>query len=150
LSAIAWSAAAFLTSPAAATVGACPGVGCGWVFADPRGRRRWCSMAWCGNRAKARPHAQRLRDTVGADAPSTPASGGTWGPTATPRRPRGRFSSCLMTGLFVHLVDAVIFAITYATRVNACHESETTMAALATAAGSDALLTAAVLLLTRK
>jgi len=71
-------------------------------------------------------------------------------PTATPRRPRGRFSSCLMTGLFVHLVDAVIFAITYATRVNACHESETTMAALATAAGSDALLTAAVLLLTRK
>ena len=67
LSAIAWSAAAFLTSPAAATVGACPGVGCGWVFADPRGRRRWCSMAWCGNRAKARRHAQRLRDTVGAD-----------------------------------------------------------------------------------
>ena len=38
-------------------VAACPGTGCGWIFADPRGRRRWCSMAWCGNRAKARRHA---------------------------------------------------------------------------------------------
>ena len=63
LSAIAWSAAGFLTSPAAGTVGACPGVGCGWVFADPRGRRRWCSMAWCGNRAKANRHAQRRRES---------------------------------------------------------------------------------------
>ena len=61
LAAVAWSAAGFLTSPAAGTVGACPGVGCGWVFADPRGRRRWCSMAWCGNRAKANRHAQRRR-----------------------------------------------------------------------------------------
>jgi predicted RNA-binding Zn ribbon-like protein len=64
LAAVAWSAAGFLTSPAAATVGACPGQGCGWVFADPKGRRRWCSMAWCGNRAKARRHAERVRGTV--------------------------------------------------------------------------------------
>jgi predicted RNA-binding Zn ribbon-like protein len=63
LAAVAWSAAGFLTSPAAGTVGACPGAGCGWVFADPRGRRRWCSMAWCGNRAKANRHAQRRRDS---------------------------------------------------------------------------------------
>jgi predicted RNA-binding Zn ribbon-like protein len=61
LAAVAWSAAGFLTSPAAGTVGACPGAGCGWVFTDPRGRRRWCSMAWCGNRAKANRHAQRRR-----------------------------------------------------------------------------------------
>jgi predicted RNA-binding Zn ribbon-like protein len=65
LAAIAWAAGAFLTSPAAGTVGACPGEGCGWVFTDPKGRRRWCSMAWCGNRAKARRHAQRTRGTVG-------------------------------------------------------------------------------------
>jgi predicted RNA-binding Zn ribbon-like protein len=63
LAAVAWSAAGFLTTPAARTVGACPGAGCGWVFTDPRGRRRWCSMAWCGNRAKANRHAQRRRET---------------------------------------------------------------------------------------
>jgi predicted RNA-binding Zn ribbon-like protein len=63
LSAVAWAAAGFLTTPAAAAVGACPGAGCGWVFADPRGRRRWCSMAWCGNRAKANRHAQRRRES---------------------------------------------------------------------------------------
>ena len=33
--------------------------GCGWLFADPRLRRRWCDMAVCGNRAKARRHAER-------------------------------------------------------------------------------------------
>ncbi|MFC7483823.1 CGNR zinc finger domain-containing protein [Luedemannella flava] len=27
----------------------------------PRGRRRWCSMAWCGNREKVRAHAARQR-----------------------------------------------------------------------------------------
>jgi predicted RNA-binding Zn ribbon-like protein len=61
LRAVAWAAAELLTSPAAARVAACPGQGCGWVFADPRGRRRWCSMAWCGNRNKARRHAARLK-----------------------------------------------------------------------------------------
>jgi predicted RNA-binding Zn ribbon-like protein len=58
LLAVAASAADFLTGPRAGTVGACPGEGCGWLFTDPRGRRRWCSMAVCGNRAKAR----RFRD----------------------------------------------------------------------------------------
>ncbi len=62
LLAVAAAAAAFLTSPAAGTVGACPGTGCGWLFTDPRHRRRWCSMAVCGNRAKARRHAQRRCD----------------------------------------------------------------------------------------
>ena len=55
------SAADLLTSPAATTVHACPGNDCGWLFLDPRGRRKWCSMAVCGNRAKARAHAARQR-----------------------------------------------------------------------------------------
>jgi predicted RNA-binding Zn ribbon-like protein len=43
----------------AAPVRACPGDGCGWLFLDPRGRRVWCSMAVCGNRAKVRAYAAR-------------------------------------------------------------------------------------------
>ncbi|TDO49058.1 putative stress-induced transcription regulator [Kribbella sp. VKM Ac-2527] len=39
----------------------CPGDSCGWLFLDPRGRRRWCSMSTCGNRAKVRAHAARTR-----------------------------------------------------------------------------------------
>jgi len=64
LLAVAWSAADLLTSAVVAHVAACPGAGCGWVFADPRGRRRWCSMAWCGNRNKARRHAERVREAT--------------------------------------------------------------------------------------
>jgi len=62
LHAVALAAEALLTSPLALTVAACPGVGCGWLFTDPRHRRRWCTMAVCGNRAKARRHAERLRE----------------------------------------------------------------------------------------
>jgi predicted RNA-binding Zn ribbon-like protein len=37
----------------------CPGDDCGYLFRDSsRGRRRWCSMSSCGNRAKV----QRFRD----------------------------------------------------------------------------------------
>jgi predicted RNA-binding Zn ribbon-like protein len=49
-----------VTSDRLGDVAACPGVGCGWLFTDPRRRRRWCSMAVCGNRAKARRHARQL------------------------------------------------------------------------------------------
>jgi predicted RNA-binding Zn ribbon-like protein len=49
-----------LCSPLSGFVAACPGAGCGWLFADLRQRRRWCDMAVCGNRAKARRHADRL------------------------------------------------------------------------------------------
>ncbi|TDW15890.1 CGNR zinc finger domain-containing protein [Kribbella kalugense] len=48
-----------LTSPSRDHVRTCPS--CGWLFLDPRGRRRWCSMATCGNRAKVRAHAARVR-----------------------------------------------------------------------------------------
>jgi hypothetical protein len=59
LTAVAAAAEDLLTSSLSAFVAACPGEGCGWLFADRRGRRRWCSMAACGNRAKARRHAER-------------------------------------------------------------------------------------------
>lgn len=59
LLAAARAVADFVTAPL--RVGRCPGHGCGWVFANPTGRRRWCSMAVCGNRAKARAHALRVR-----------------------------------------------------------------------------------------
>ena len=49
----------FITEPP--PVRRCPGHGCGWLFTLGRGRRRWCTMAVCGNRAKARRHAQRAR-----------------------------------------------------------------------------------------
>ena len=61
LLAVAWAASELLTQHDLSTIGACPGDGCGWVFLDPRGRRRWCSMQWCGNRAKVRAHAERHR-----------------------------------------------------------------------------------------
>lgn len=56
-------AADLLTSPAAALVQACADPACGWLFVDrSRNRsRRWCSSADCGNRARARRHAQRAR-----------------------------------------------------------------------------------------
>lgn len=63
LHAAALAVADLLDSPARTTVRACPGDGCGWLFLDPRGRRVWCSMAACGNRAKVRAHAARRRDS---------------------------------------------------------------------------------------
>jgi predicted RNA-binding Zn ribbon-like protein len=41
----------------------CPGHDCGWAFYDNSRNLsgRWCSMAVCGGRAKARAHYQRLR-----------------------------------------------------------------------------------------
>ena len=58
---LAWSAAEALTREDLSSVHACPGPECGWLFLDPRGRRRWCSMASCGNRAKVAAHARRER-----------------------------------------------------------------------------------------
>ena len=56
---LAFSAVELLTSERLARVKRCPGARCGWLFLDesPTGRRRWCSMASCGNREKA----QRFR-----------------------------------------------------------------------------------------
>jgi predicted RNA-binding Zn ribbon-like protein len=61
LHAVALAAVDLLASKERTAVRACPGHGCGWLFLDPRGRRVWCSMAACGNRAKVRAHARRRR-----------------------------------------------------------------------------------------
>ena len=47
-------------------VGLCAGDECGWLFVDASKNqsRRWCSMAGCGNRAKARRHYQRRRSVA--------------------------------------------------------------------------------------
>lgn len=50
-----------LISSGADRIHRCEGAGCILSFYDPTGRRRWCSMAACGNRAKARRHQQRQR-----------------------------------------------------------------------------------------
>lgn len=51
------------TSPALERVRSCPGEDCGWLFLDTSkaGRRRWCSMAICGNRLKTKRHRARAR-----------------------------------------------------------------------------------------
>lgn len=74
---IAGATSDLVTSAAGTAVRACPGAGCGWLFTDLRRRRRWCSMAVCGNRAKARRHAERRtgRSTATPGTPGTPAGG---------------------------------------------------------------------------
>lgn len=62
---VAWSAASLLTGGEAPRVKRCEGPGCGWVFLDESGRRRWCAMADCGNRAKARRHYGRAKAAGG-------------------------------------------------------------------------------------
>lgn len=55
--------AEFLVSPELRRLRLCESPECGWLFLDssPNHRRRWCSMAGCGNRAKARRHYRRVR-----------------------------------------------------------------------------------------
>lgn len=61
LLAVGWAAGDLLTAQPLDRVRACPGDVCGWLFLDRTGRRRWCSMSACGNRAKVRAHASRHR-----------------------------------------------------------------------------------------
>jgi predicted RNA-binding Zn ribbon-like protein len=63
--AAAHAAAGLLSSDDLELVRACPGSGCGWLFLDVRGRRKWCSMQSCGNRAKVRRFAERHREDAG-------------------------------------------------------------------------------------
>lgn len=55
------SAAELLTSPREENVAICANGDCGWLFLNTSGRRRWCSMRGCGNRAKAARHYQRRK-----------------------------------------------------------------------------------------
>ena len=63
LLALALEAERLLVRTAGPPVRECEGTGCGWLFLDTsRSRkRRWCSMAACGNRAKARRFYQRTK-----------------------------------------------------------------------------------------
>jgi predicted RNA-binding Zn ribbon-like protein len=58
---VARSAADLLTGPHLARVHRCAEPDCGWMFLDTskNGSRRWCSMAGCGSRAKARQYYRR-------------------------------------------------------------------------------------------
>jgi len=63
LAPVLWSAADSLVSPDAARVRQCANERCLWLFRDDskNGTRRWCSMAACGNRAKAQRHYLRQK-----------------------------------------------------------------------------------------
>ena len=58
LSPVLWSAADLLAGPRRDRVHQCANPLCRWMFLDETkgGNRRWCSMAACGNRAKAHRH----------------------------------------------------------------------------------------------
>lgn len=61
------SAGDLLTSQESSQVRECGQTKCSWLFVD-RSRtrkRRWCDMATCGNRAKARRHYQRKKRRTG-------------------------------------------------------------------------------------
>lgn len=61
------SAADLLTSPRRERVRECAAERCAWLFLDAskNASRRWCDMAVCGNRAKARRHYQRKKTVAG-------------------------------------------------------------------------------------
>jgi predicted RNA-binding Zn ribbon-like protein len=67
--AIAGSLAHYLADHDLRRVRVCANDGCRWRFIDrsPTGRRRWCDMSTCGNRAKVARH--RARQRTGAHAP---------------------------------------------------------------------------------
>jgi predicted RNA-binding Zn ribbon-like protein len=60
------SASELLTSADLRRVRVCEAGDCAWLFMDrSRNRtRRWCDMAACGNRAKARRHYRRVREAA--------------------------------------------------------------------------------------
>jgi len=63
--AVATDAIALLQDPSRLKrVTRCPGRGCGWLFLNTSGRRRWCSMSTCGSREKMRRlHRRQTRHT---------------------------------------------------------------------------------------
>jgi predicted RNA-binding Zn ribbon-like protein len=71
LAPVLWSAGDLLASDRRRSVRLCANGQCLWLFLDESkaGTRRWCNMASCGNRAKARRHYQRTRPRSAASAP---------------------------------------------------------------------------------
>jgi predicted RNA-binding Zn ribbon-like protein len=64
LAPVLWSAGDLLAGPRLDRVRRCANPDCGWLFLDDSraGKRRWCSMSACGNRAKARRHYHRSKE----------------------------------------------------------------------------------------
>lgn len=64
LARLAESIARELTQPESARLRVCANDSCRWVFYDssPAGRRKWCDMGTCGNRAKVARHRARKRE----------------------------------------------------------------------------------------
>jgi predicted RNA-binding Zn ribbon-like protein len=65
---VAGSLAHYLADHDEHRLGVCADDTCGWLFIDesPAGRRRWCDMRTCGNRAKVARHRARARSTSSA------------------------------------------------------------------------------------
>jgi len=66
---VARSAAEALTSDDVRRIGECAGEQCQWLYVDTSRNhsRRWCVMADCGNRAKAKRHYHRQKAGAGGD-----------------------------------------------------------------------------------
>jgi predicted RNA-binding Zn ribbon-like protein len=66
-SAIAGSLAHYVADHPVERLRICASDDCRWRFVDrsPAGRRRWCDMRTCGNRAKVAAHRQRVRAAQG-------------------------------------------------------------------------------------
>jgi len=64
LAPVLWSAGDLLAGGKLDKVKRCANPECGWLYLDDSraGRRRWCSMQACGNRAKARRHYFRVKE----------------------------------------------------------------------------------------
>lgn len=65
LAPVLWTAGDLLTGTKLDKVRRCANPDCGWLFLDDSraGKRRWCSMTSCGNRAKARRHYHKVKET---------------------------------------------------------------------------------------
>jgi predicted RNA-binding Zn ribbon-like protein len=64
LAPVLWTTGDLLAGPRLGRVRRCANPECGWLFLDDSraGKRRWCSMQSCGNRAKARRHYHKSRE----------------------------------------------------------------------------------------
>jgi predicted RNA-binding Zn ribbon-like protein len=64
LAPVLWTAGDLLAGTRLDRVRRCANPECGWLFLDDSraGKRRWCSMQSCGNRAKARRHYHKSRE----------------------------------------------------------------------------------------
>ena len=65
LAAVVWSAADLMVGSGRRRIRQCANSECLWLFIDEskNGTRRWCDMASCGNRAKARRHYLKMKQS---------------------------------------------------------------------------------------